>query len=156
MNCEHTAFDAHVRVNRLQNVDGDIDGFMAGVIIRCRDCGQPFQFFGMPGGLRANAPSCSVDRTEARLPIGPRTGPIGVPSRILFEVPNSVEGKERDEMMRLKPCKCGNDVLEFMEEFLDDRVRVCCPECYESTFECATRQDAADAWNGGDTVPDDE
>lgn len=82
--CEHNEFEARVEVNRLEDTPGgDITGFAADVHITCRECGKPFVFIGLPGGLAPDRPTCSVDRTEARLPIAPEPRtfdyPIGLP-----------------------------------------------------------------------------
>lgn len=77
--CEHTEFEASVTVNRLE----DVKRFAADVRIKCRECGKPFQFIGLPGGLAPDRPTVSVDWTEARLPIQPAPRefdyPIGLP-----------------------------------------------------------------------------
>ena len=67
--CEHNDFEASVTVNRLE----DVKRFAADVHIKCRECGKPFQFLGLPGGLAPDYPTTSVDGTEARLPITPLT-----------------------------------------------------------------------------------
>ena len=65
--CEHENFEAHVTVNRLE----DVKRFAADVCIICRDCGKPFRFLGLPGGVSLERPTISIDGTEARLPIAP-------------------------------------------------------------------------------------
>ena len=66
--CEHKDFEANVVVNRLE----DSGRFMADVTIRCKDCGTPFQFVGLPVGLNLDGATVSLDATEARLAIVPR------------------------------------------------------------------------------------
>jgi hypothetical protein len=65
--CEHKDFHVHAAINRLE----DIGRFAADITIRCTECNLPFQFLGLPGGLHLDSPTCSVDATEARLPIVP-------------------------------------------------------------------------------------
>ncbi len=65
--CEHKEFEARVEVNRLE----DVKMFAADVHIQCSECGMPFRFLGLPGGLHPEHPTVSVDGTEARLPIAP-------------------------------------------------------------------------------------
>ena len=83
--CEHLDFEAHVAVNRIENMIGEwpFMQFAADVHIKCAECGKPFQFIGLPGGLAPNRPTRSVDGTEARLPIAPEPRtfeyPIGLP-----------------------------------------------------------------------------
>jgi hypothetical protein len=65
--CEHKEFEASVTVNRIE----DVKVFAAVVNIQCRDCGMPFRFLGLPGGVSITRPTVSIDMTEARLPIAP-------------------------------------------------------------------------------------
>lgn len=65
--CEHEKFEANVDINRII----DTGRFAADVRIKCVDCGLPFQFIGLPGGLNPVGATVSVDRTEARLAIVP-------------------------------------------------------------------------------------
>jgi hypothetical protein len=65
--CEHKEFVANVAVSRLE----DSGRYAADITIKCTNCQQPFQFLGLPGGLRPDMPTISVDRTEARMPIAP-------------------------------------------------------------------------------------
>ena len=65
--CEHIDFMASVTVNRLE----DVVRFVADVTIQCAECGKPFRFLGLPGGVSLDRPTVSIDRTEARLPIAP-------------------------------------------------------------------------------------
>jgi hypothetical protein len=67
MTCEHEDFAAKVVVNRLE----DVNKFRADVTIRCAQCGTPFQFLGLPGGLYLDGATVSVDRLEAWLAIAP-------------------------------------------------------------------------------------
>ena len=67
MRCEHKNFEANVEINRMV----DIGKFEANIRIKCTDCGLPFQFIGLPGGLNLEGATTSVDRTEARLAIVP-------------------------------------------------------------------------------------
>jgi hypothetical protein len=77
--CTHNDFEASVTVNRLE----DVGRFAADVRIKCRECGKPFWFLGLPGGSAPDRPTRSVDRLEARLPIAPEPRmfpyPIGLP-----------------------------------------------------------------------------
>lgn len=65
--CNHENFEAAVIVNRLV----DVGRFAADVHIKCVDCGTPFRFLGLPGGLHPEKPTVSFDGTEARMPIAP-------------------------------------------------------------------------------------
>lgn len=68
MTCEHREFDAFVEVNRIE----DVGRFSADLRIRCRECGIPFRFIGLPAGVDLNGAAVSVDATEARLAIAPK------------------------------------------------------------------------------------
>lgn len=65
--CNHENFEAQVDVNRFV----DIGRFAVDVRVNCVDCGIPFRFLGLPGGLRLEGAAVSVDGTEARLAIAP-------------------------------------------------------------------------------------
>lgn len=66
--CKHESFDCQVTVNRIE----DINRFMADVMVKCANCGQPFRFIGLPAGMDYNSPMVSVDGCEGRFPIHPR------------------------------------------------------------------------------------
>lgn len=78
MNCEHEIFDAFVDVNRLK----DSGRFCADVRIKCRQCGEPFRFLGLPAGLDLNGASVSVDGTEAHLAIGTAETVANIPEGV--------------------------------------------------------------------------
>lgn len=61
MKCDHEEFEAKVDVNRLT----DSGRFMADIRIKCKQCGEPFRFLGLPCGV-----AVSADGTEARIAIG--------------------------------------------------------------------------------------
>jgi hypothetical protein len=65
--CEHPTFEAHVRVNRIE----DRGAFVADVQVRCAACGVRFRFLGLDGGLSYSQPMVSVDAFELRAPIEP-------------------------------------------------------------------------------------
>lgn len=65
--CEHRDFVACVTVNRMENRGL----FAADVTVACAECGAPFRFLGLPGGLDLHGATVSVDQTEARLAIAP-------------------------------------------------------------------------------------
>lgn len=67
--CAHEDFDSEVTINRLADQTPMV--FMADVKIRCRTCGSPFRFKGLPGGMNFERPMCSPEAHEARLPIEP-------------------------------------------------------------------------------------
>ncbi len=66
--CQHDDFIANVAVNRIT----DTGRFTADVRIRCRQCGIPMRFIGLPAGLDMDGASVSADATEARLAIAPK------------------------------------------------------------------------------------
>lgn len=76
MTCEHHAFKTIARIGRLLAKEGDTAAvaFTAELRITCVDCGEPFQFIGLPAGSSPVAPSVSVDGEEARMPIAPASG----------------------------------------------------------------------------------
>lgn len=69
MKCDHPDFRANMAVSRIT----DTRQFQADVTIQCSVCGMPFRFIGLPCGLDMNGAAVSVDGTEARLAIAPRS-----------------------------------------------------------------------------------
>lgn len=90
--CEHNNFKAHVGVSRLTEVEGGpATHFAAEIRIECADCGQRFEFVGLPLGSSAYKPTVSMDGEELRAPIaalGTKL-PKGLPG---FSVSMSAEG----------------------------------------------------------------
>lgn len=72
--CQHHNFQANVAVGRLAaDESGEkIVGFSADITVKCSDCGKPFEFVGLPMGYSPIQPMCSVDGTEARMPLKPQ------------------------------------------------------------------------------------
>ncbi len=75
MSCEHEEFSATVDVAKVRDEEGGpIREYHASITIVCSECGQPFEFLGLPGGLVFDAPThgwTRDGRPEARLPIRP-------------------------------------------------------------------------------------
>lgn len=74
--CEHPHFKAQVAVHRLTDDAGPgspVTGYSADVRVECVACGEPFTFLGVSAGVSRKLPMCSVDGTEARMPIQPRS-----------------------------------------------------------------------------------
>lgn len=84
--CVHEDFAAFVDVARITASDGDhieVVAYAVDLRIDCAVCGEPFRFIGMPAGVLPARPACSVDETEARLPIRPASSDpdfgLGIP-----------------------------------------------------------------------------
>lgn len=76
--CKHFNFETDTSVSRLHE-DGtpeDITGYRLDLIVRCVDCGLPFEFVGLPGGYHINNPTVNFDATELRCPIKPSSDPV--------------------------------------------------------------------------------
>ncbi len=71
--CIHENFRAVVAVGRIEHPAPKPMTFAADVRIQCADCGEPFQFLGLPAGYNAKGAAVSVDGLEARLAICPRS-----------------------------------------------------------------------------------
>jgi hypothetical protein len=73
MSCEHMNFRADVKVGRLKESDTSdvIVMFVAEVQVKCAECGQPFEFIGIPMGFAHFEPRCSIDGLTANMPIKP-------------------------------------------------------------------------------------
>lgn len=66
--CKHNVeHDAHVAVACLE----DSGRFQVEISIKCKHCGRPFQFLGLPLGIDLNGAAMSVDGLQARLAIAP-------------------------------------------------------------------------------------
>jgi hypothetical protein len=92
MACEHKNFAAKVAVARLTDNDGSkVVGFNAEVAISCAECGQPFQFMGLPAGYLACGASMSIDGLRAHLAICPQgemAAPLDIIGQLLAGKPN--------------------------------------------------------------------
>ncbi len=73
--CEHDEFFSTVEIVRVREEDdGPVTNWHALVAIHCTECGQRFEFLGLPGGLdydEATYGVSDVGEPEARLPIRP-------------------------------------------------------------------------------------
>lgn len=74
--CPHENFAADVAVNRIgQDDPGNDSGlpthYSADIQVKCMDCGEPFRWIGVPGGVSPLAPTSSADQTELRAPLCP-------------------------------------------------------------------------------------
>ena len=73
MGCKHNAkHDIKVNIIFLE----DIGRYSAEVHIKCKDCGVPFSFLGLPKGLDLEGASTDVDGTELRVAIAPGIDPL--------------------------------------------------------------------------------
>lgn len=78
MNCQHLNFETGAKVARLHE-DGRpevITGYRLDLVVRCKECGLPFEFVGLPGGYNMLSPTANIDATELRCPIQPSTDPV--------------------------------------------------------------------------------
>ena len=90
--CEHNDFTASVGVARLTEVEGGpATHFAAEIRIECAECGQKFEFVGLPLGSSAYKPTVSMDGEELRAPIAVKgtKPPEGLPG---FSVSMSAGG----------------------------------------------------------------
>jgi hypothetical protein len=72
MSCDHQQFAGAVEVSRLTGTEGGpVTGYAADIKIKCADCGRPFRFVGVPGGVSPNQPTVSLAGDELRAPIEP-------------------------------------------------------------------------------------
>lgn len=87
MSCKHTRFYSHVIVNRVMESDNSdvLVGYAADIVVRCDECGLPFEFMGLPMGYSPRKPMVSLDKTELRAPIKPSNDPVEQTKAILNE-----------------------------------------------------------------------
>lgn len=69
--CEHLNFNMIGKVGRLTRSDSDptVIAYCADIRVECRDCKQPFEFFGLPLGFSHYQPTVSIDNQELRVPL---------------------------------------------------------------------------------------
>ena len=65
MKCKHQEFKSIVAVDRVEN-----GRFRATIKIKCSQCGEDFQFFGVPPGVDLNGCRTSLDGLELNAAIG--------------------------------------------------------------------------------------
>lgn len=72
IDCVHEEFQTYARVGRLTETEGGpVVGYALELLVRCGQCGSPFSFLGVPGGLSPDYPTASADATELRAPLIP-------------------------------------------------------------------------------------
>jgi hypothetical protein len=79
MSCQHLNFETGAKVGRLFKEDNPevITEYRLDLMVRCKDCGLPFEFVGLPGGHNPGFPTINYfDATELRCPIKPSTDPV--------------------------------------------------------------------------------
>lgn len=70
MACEHQNFTAIVNVNRINREDGGpVVAYSTDITVACRDCGQPFEWFGLPNGFSYYQPTISLDAKTIHIPL---------------------------------------------------------------------------------------
>lgn len=76
--CKHFNFEAGTKVSRITSEEEPnvVKDYLLEVIVKCKDCGLPFEFIGLPGGLSFKKPMMGAFGFEARLPIIPSTDPV--------------------------------------------------------------------------------
>lgn len=67
--CKHEEFEGKIAVARLE----DSGRFQAEITIRCKQCGEEFQFLGLEPGVDLNGARVSIDGLEAHLAICPKS-----------------------------------------------------------------------------------
>lgn len=76
--CPHEKFAASVEVARLaEREGGPVKGFSASIWVNCADCGEDFEWMGLPAGLSPREPRSSVDGRELRAPLRPVSASAG-------------------------------------------------------------------------------
>lgn len=85
MDCKHLNFRSSVAIGRILQKDGDVDpaAFVADIRIKCVDCDEPFEFYGVPMGWTAMHPTSSVDGLELHVPLKPKSSPMPLASTLM-------------------------------------------------------------------------
>lgn len=73
--CKHNKFKVQANVARLHTEEDpeNITGYSMDITVKCDECGEPFEWVGLPGGYSPSQPRVSFDGTELRAPIRPST-----------------------------------------------------------------------------------
>lgn len=73
--CPHELFYANTKVCRrtASETDNTVIGYSADLTINCTQCGQAFEFIGVPLGYSPFQPMANFDGTKLRIPIRPST-----------------------------------------------------------------------------------
>lgn len=90
MTCKHTEFSAMVGVHRLtkgEEADSPVRAYVAKITVKCAECGEPFQFLGLPGGYSMDGATVSVDCLIANLAIAPNNETVSHLGRIAMYFP---------------------------------------------------------------------
>lgn len=85
MSCQHMNFETEAKVARLfeEGKPEVITGYRLDLIVRCKECGLPFEFVGLPGGYNVFSPTINIDATELRCPIKPSSDPVAHANALL-------------------------------------------------------------------------
>lgn len=77
MNCIHENFYCHCEVARCTDNDVNVIlEYRLDVRVKCTQCGQEFEFMGLPRGYDPSFPTVSADGLELRQPIRPSKDPF--------------------------------------------------------------------------------
>lgn len=82
MACDHESFRAQCDISRLSTDEGGpITHYTAELRVYCAECGEQFEFQGLPGGYSAYNPTVDLGRGTANLPLMPpgQKPPEGLP-----------------------------------------------------------------------------
>lgn len=76
--CKHERFQCSCAVTRISDEQDPekIIGYATDIKVHCIDCGQPFEWIGIPMGLSMFEPMVSADGLELRAPMRPSGLPI--------------------------------------------------------------------------------
>lgn len=84
--CEHLSFHSQTAVGRISAIDGGpVVYFCAEIEIHCTDCGEKFDFIGLPMGLSAYRPTVNLEGNTLCAPIMPtgKVPPQGLPGYVV-------------------------------------------------------------------------
>lgn len=76
--CQHMVFMCNAKMTRLAESETSekIVGYRADIKVHCGECGQPFEWIGLPGGFNPAFPTVSLDGFEMWAPIRPGNAPV--------------------------------------------------------------------------------
>lgn len=79
-NCSHENFVVDAKVGRLTESDNSdkVIGYSCDVKVKCKDCGLPFEWIGLPHGMNPDTPTVSLSNLELRARIKPTTDTFNI------------------------------------------------------------------------------
>ena len=78
--CLHGNFVVDAKIGRLTENDNSdkIISYSCDIKVKCKDCGLPFEWIGLPHGVNSDIPTVSLSNLELRTRIKPTTDTFNI------------------------------------------------------------------------------